>query len=238
MFKVIKCIFRLAVFTAICASLVTCTTVGPGAGNVQSRILAIGDSMMDWNAKSGASIPHAIARSMGQPVTSRAVAGAHVIYSLPITGSAGLRISSQYISGGWDWVVMNGGGNDLWLGCGCSDCRGRLSKMITDDGRRGEIPATVARIRQSGAKVLYLGYLRSPGRGSPIDDCRDEGDVLEARLTKMARQMPDVFFLSLADVVPYGSRSFHADDMVHPSPIGSKAIGVRAARLMLANEAP
>ncbi len=198
------------------------------------RILVMGDSFMTTNASQKASVPHLLERELGARVSSRAVSGARYVYALPITGALGMNISKQWRKGNWDVIVMNGGGNDLWMGCGCGRCSKRLERLISGDGRRGLIPANVARARSVGAKVIYVGYLRSPGRGSPIEGCKVWGDRLEARIAQMARRDRGVRFVSLQDMVPNGDRSFHALDMIHPSPKGSAAATGRIIRAIKA----
>nr|WP_246139485.1 SGNH/GDSL hydrolase family protein [Phaeobacter marinintestinus] len=202
-----------------------------------SRILAMGDSLMSWHLGSTNSITDAVANELGEPVVNRSVGGARVLYGLPVTGALGMKIENQYAKGDWDWVVLNGGGNDLWLGCGCFACDGKLDKLIAPDGRRGEIARMVWELRETGARVIYVGYLRSPGRGSVIEHCRDEGEELEARIDRLAALLPGVYFLSLADLVPHGDRSYHSADMIHPSIKASTEIGKRVAALIEAEEA-
>ena len=185
--------------------------------------------MMAWNGLVGQSIPDVVAETLAEPVVDRAVSGARMIYRLPVTGAAGLSIPKQYRGGSWDWVIVNGGGNDLWLGCGCDSCDAKLDRMISADGAAGEIAELVQRIRRNGARVIYIGYLRVPGRSSPISGCRDEGDILDARLAAMAAADAGVTFLPFADLVPDGDLSFHALDRVHPSPKASRLIGQRIA---------
>ena len=194
------------------------------------RILVMGDSFMTSNGSAGSAVPTLLRRTLNANVHSRAVTGARFVYRLPITGALGMNITKQYRPGPWDFVVMNGGGNDLWMGCGCTRCRKRLNRLISPDGRKGEIPSAVSKARKSGAKVIYVGYLRSPGLGSPIEHCRKVGDALEARINVMAKQDIGVSFVSLADMVPHGDRSFHAADMIHPSPKGSTAATMRIAQ--------
>jgi lysophospholipase L1-like esterase len=198
----------------------------------QAHILAIGDSFFATYSRSEQSIPDVVARELGQKVSNRAVMGARMIYKLPLTGALGFNISRQYRPGPWNWVIMNGGGNDLWLGCNCSRCNRKMTKMISKDGTRGEIPSLVSKIRSAGARVIYVGYLRSPGRGSPIEHCRDEGDELDARIARMAQRDQGVWFVPMADMVPYGDRSFHAADMIHPSQKGTAAAGKRVAKII------
>lgn len=197
-----------------------------------SRILLMGDSLMAVHHGQGKAVSHSVEKQLGEPVVDRSVFGARMIYALPISGAAGLNIPKQYRAGDWDWVILNGGGNDLWLGCGCFACRGKMERLISKDGRTGVIPGLVSKLRQDGAKVLYVGYLRSPGLGSPIEYCKDEGNEFESRIATLAKQDSGVYFLSLADLVPHGDRSYHGIDMIHPSVKASREIGKRIADII------
>ena len=166
----------------------------------------------------------------------RSVSGARFLYALPISGSAGLNIASQYRDGDWDWIVLNGGGNDIWMGCGCGHCAGRIDRLITSDGRKGRIPATVSDLRATGAQVIFVGYMRTPGVQSPIEGCADEGDEMDRRLSRLAALDRGVHFLPLADLVPEGDRSYHGIDLIHPSPKASAAIGGRVAAIIRKND--
>lgn len=198
----------------------------------QARILLMGDSLMAVHRGVDRAVSQMVERDLGEEVVDRSVVGARMIYALPVSGAAGLNIPKQYRPGKWDWVVLNGGGNDLWLGCGCMLCNTKMDRLISEDGRQGVIPGFVSRLRQAGAKVLYVGYLRSPGLGSPIEYCRDEGDELERRIGSLAKLDAGVYFLSLKDLVPYGDRSYHAIDMIHPSLKASAAIAERIATII------
>ncbi len=196
------------------------------------RILTMGDSLLSTNAMTGQSISHNVEKALGQEVIDRSVPGARIVYALPITGSLGMNIGKQYAKGDWDWVILNGGGNDLWFGCGCIVCKHKMDKLISKDGTKGKIPTLVRKLRATGAQVIYVGYLRSPGVGSPIEGCRNEGDELERRISRLGEIDDGFYFLSNADLVPWGDRSYHALDMIHPSPKASKAIGQRIAKLI------
>lgn len=219
-------LFALGILTLVAACTETVSR------NDTSRILAMGDSMMAWHGTAHRSIPHAIENELGEPVINRSVVGAQMIYELPISGALGMNIGKQYRHGNWDWIVLNGGGNDLWLGCGCDRCDKRMNRLISADGQYGAIPALVRRLRSSGAQVIYVGYLRSPGVGSMIEHCKDDGDELESRIARRAASDPGFHFLSLADLVPPGDRSFHAADMIHPSVKASSTIGQGIARII------
>ena len=207
-------------------------TATPGA-----RILLLGDSMMASNAVSNESISDVIEAEMGQPVIDRAVVGARFLYALPISGALGLNIVKQYRPGPWDSVVLNGGGNDILFGCACSACDGVLNRLISADGSEGAIPAFVSRVRQSGARVIYVGYLRNPGTATPVKGCGPAGNTLDRRLAQMARRDPGVTFLSMADLVPKGDTSLHQLDRIHPSPKGSRAIAQRIVAELRRNPA-
>lgn len=194
-----------------------------------ARILAMGDSMLAWHGGRRAAVSDNMEAILGEPVIDRSVIGARIFYHLPVSGALGMNISQQYRPGAWEWVVMNGGGNDLWFGCGCSRCDRKMTRMITADGQGGSVPELVRNIRKSGARVIYLGYLRSPGVGSMIDHCRDVGREFEHRLKQMAASDSGIYFLSLADLVPHGDRSYHAFDMIHPSPKATRKIAQRVA---------
>ena len=216
-------------FVAMVMTLLSCTeAVDP---HNKSRILMMGDSMFASNSASGQSVGHVIEKLLEEPVTDRSVMGARIIYRLPISGSAGFSIPQQYREGPWDWVVLNGGGNDLWFGCGCVACNRKLNRLASDGGT-GEIQSLIGKLRKAGSKVIYVGYLRSPGFGSPIEHCKDDGDQLEERLKAFAQQDSGVHFVSLADLVPHGDRSFHAFDKIHPSKKGSAAIARRVAQII------
>lgn len=204
-----------------------CGEVAPSGGN--ARFLMMGDSMFAVHRGSRKSVSDNLERMLDTAVIDRSVVGAQYLYPLPISGSLGLRIGSQYAKGDWDWVILNGGGNDLWLACGCRVCNDQLDRLISADGSKGEIVDVVTRARASGARVLYVGYLRTPGIPSAIDHCAAYGNALEARLVRMARTDPGVSYLSIAGLVPSGDRSFHDPDLIHPSHKGSAAIAQRIA---------
>ncbi|AHC99429.1 GDSL family lipase [Leisingera methylohalidivorans DSM 14336] len=220
-------LFPLFLLIAACASAVP--------SEHSPRILAMGDSLLAWHSLAGKSVSDTVARELQEPVVDRSVSAARIIYKLPVSAAAGMQIRRQYQPGKWDWVIVNGGGNDLWLGCGCFACNRKLDKLVSKDGRAGAIPGMLSELRATGAKVIYVGYLRSPGTGSLIEHCRDEGNELEARIERLAELDKGIHFLSLRDMVPFGDRSYHALDMIHPSVKASNEIGQRVAEIIQAN---
>lgn len=210
--------------------------VGVTDARAEPRIIVMGDSLLAMHKLMGRSVSSSVEQELGVQVTDTSVAGARFIYRLPISGALGLNITKQYRQGDWDWAVLNGGGNDLWLGCGCMRCEGKLNRLISGDGRRGVIPGFVSRLRQSGAQVIYVGYLRTPGITSPVEHCTDEGAEMDRRVALLASLDRGVHFLPLADMVPYGDRTYHGIDLIHPSFKASRKIGERIARIVVEND--
>lgn len=196
------------------------------------RILVIGDSLLATHGLTGQSVAAHLERQLGQRVTDRSTIAARIIYKLPVTGALGLSIPDQFRGKRWDWVVVNGGGNDLWMGCGCGDCGRKLDQLISRSGTKGAIPGLLYRIHQTGARIVYVGYLRSPGIGTPIEGCKASGDALETRIATLAAKVPTLHFLSLADLVPPGDLTYFALDRIHPSPKASRAIAARIAAVI------
>ncbi len=225
-------LYKQAVFVLALLVLVVVSGGQTVARDTKPKILTMGDSLLSAHSISKRAVSHAVGRALGVKVSDRSVAGARIIYGLPITGAMGMKIAKQYRTGKWDWVILNGGGNDLWFGCGCHACERKINRLISGDGRGGEIPRLVSNLRRTGARVIYVGYLRSPGVGSPIESCKDDGDELERRIDQMAKADTGVYFLSLAQMVPFGDRSFHGFDMIHPSLKASREIGKRIAEII------
>lgn len=197
-----------------------------------ARILVIGDSMFASNRSTGSSVADVIEAALAVKTVDRAVPGARYFYALPISGAAGLRLTAQYRPGDWDVIVVNGGGNDLLFGCGCGKCDGVLNRLISPDGRTGAIPGFVATLRESGAHVVYSGYLRNPGIQTPVKACGPAGNELDRRLARLDALDEGMTFLKMSDIVPHGDTSYHMIDLIHPSDKGSRAIGLRIARFI------
>ena len=115
----------------IVTGLSACTDTAPRGGG---DILVLGDSIMAWNG--GRSIPDVIANQTGRSVTSRDVPGAQFDNGSTIASAVGFDIQQQFPGGRWNWVVVNGGANDLSLRA------------------------------QTGAQVMWMGYYAGSGSGS------------------------------------------------------------------------
>lgn len=218
-------------FIVLCLCLVPLWACGEQVSTRQeARILLLGDSMFASNRAAGESVADAIEAAISLEVVDRSVPGARYFHYLPISGAAGLNLAAQFRLADWDVIIVNGGGNDLLFGCGCGACDGILDRLISPDGRQGAIPALVARLRATGAQVVYAGYLRNPGTSTVIKACGPAGNELDRRLGALDRLLADMTFISMADLVPQGDLSFHQIDRIHPSRKGSREIGQRIAR--------
>lgn len=190
----------------------------------EAKVLMLGDSLLAVNRLGGDDVGDALERALGAPVVNRSVVGARYFF--------GFSIPAQYVPGQYDWVVINGGGNDILFSCGCGDCRAMIDRLISKDGAQGAIPALVAKARAGGARVAYLGYMRSNGFESPVEKCGPTGDEIDRRLARMAARDAGVVFISLADIVPEGDESYMSPDKMHPSPKGGRAIAARIAAVL------
>lgn len=206
---------------------------GPGTAERPARVLVLGDSLMSSNRSVGGSVAQVLQDTHGAEVLDRSTPGARFFFGLPILSETGLRIPAQVREGAWDYVVLNGGGNDLLFGCGCGTCTKVLDRLVSKDGSSGAIPALVVRLRAQGAKVIYVGYMRTPGLVSPVEGCGPLGDEMDRRLSQMAGRDAGLIFVQLSDLVTVeGDRTFHSLDLVHPSVKGSAAIATRIAERM------
>ena len=65
-------------------------------------IPAIGGSLLDAVEGCG-DAPHLVGLALGERVRSEVAGGASLMEDIP----------GQYVSGGWEWAIVNGGANDL-----------------------------------------------------------------------------------------------------------------------------
>lgn len=183
------------------------------------KIQVIGDSVFGSDADGCASIAGFMSMKLEVKVTDHAIPGATVI------GEDG--IPSQYVSGDWEWTVIDGGGNDAMAYCSEGDddeCDEKLDEIMTDDNK-GLIPNLINKAKNDGSQVIILGYYSVP-KGSEFEDLVLEIEILNDRYKEFAEANDDVYFISLKDVMtPETTPIYYSDDLVHPSEEGHKAIG-------------
>jgi lysophospholipase L1-like esterase len=206
---------------------VSCGDTAPREGG---DILVLGDSVLAWNSSSNASIPDVISRTLDRDVVSKAVPGAQFDNASSIAGAVGFDIQRQLPSGLWNWVVINGGANDLGSDCGCGACGPVVDGLIGADATSGAIPAFIKRVqRTTGGQVVWMGYYAGSGQGS-FAGCRDDLVELEKRIARFATASPRVSFVDAEDVIDRKDRSQFAGDNTHPSAKGSALIGTYLAQ--------
>lgn len=190
-------------------------------------VLAIGDSIQAWGRAQCQSVDEHIGLARGAAITSHAVNGTRMLDGED-------RIPDQYTPGAWDWVIVDGGGNDVNTTCGCGDCAAVLDQIVTQDGLSGEMPALVDRIQGDGARVaLLLYYELGPDPSYGFHRCPETLDVLAERYTALAASRPELLLLDLGQVMDPLSTPQHYDfDDVHPSPSGAAALGGWIADLL------
>lgn len=209
--------------------LALCLTAACGRGVPEdTRVVVAGDSVMAWNRVEGASVAAGLSERLGEPVGD---------VSLPfarITGGRGdLNIPSQLAGVETDWVVLNGGANDLGLSCG-DETTAAMERLVSADGTRGAIPALVADLRSRGSRVLWADYYTSPRYAGTA--CVPIYAEMEARLRRMAGADPGVLLVDMGDVLPSSDLALFAGDRMHPSAAGSARIASLIAGALRAED--
>lgn len=220
-------ILSLSFIAALLAILSACSDPAPRGGG---DILAMGDSVMAWNGASGNAIPDALGSALDRDVVSKAVPGAQFDNSSRLAGAVGFDIQRQFPGGQWNWIVLNGGANDLNSDCGCGACGPTVDQLIGAGGMNGSIPAYLERLRgQSGARILWMGYYAGNGRGS-FEGCRDHLVRIEERIARFADARDWMFFVDSEDAIDRNDPTLFASDNTHPSTKASALIGMQLAQ--------
>ncbi|MEM9795982.1 MAG: SGNH/GDSL hydrolase family protein [Pseudomonadota bacterium] len=219
-----------AIFLLFAMALTACTPSSPPADNA---ILAIGDSVMAWNGGEG--IPEVTGAALGRPVVDASVSGARLSTG-SVAGALGFEIGRQVPGPGWDWIIVTGGGNDIRPTCREAGAETAQDALIGPD-LTGEIPALIARLRDTGAKVAFVGYYdgaeASPTGFAP---CQPYFTTINRRLTALSSRDPGLIFLDAGDVIDPADRGLYDRDLIHPSPRGSAQIGAALADAIRAAE--
>lgn len=208
---------------------------GPGQRQSGGDILVIGDSVMAWNKNSGRDIGAVIGASLDREVISRAASGSD-IQAGGAKSLIGLSIPGQLPAGRWNWIVMNGGANDLRGSCGCRRCGAEIDRLISRDAASGAIPNLIARARRQSDRVLWMGYYQATQ--SSFSGCRPALVELERRVAAYARSNAGVYFVDSESVFDHQDGTLFASDKTHPSPKGSALIGQFLARQIADAERP
>ncbi len=193
-------------------------------------MLVVGDSLLDWHRTKGNAIPQVLARQTGWKVRRRASSGAKM-YLTGAEDNPRSVILAQYEEGPWDWVIVNGGANDLLTKCGCRRCEKVISGILSKDGKTGIMADLVKRARADGAGVIMVGYIGNP-RFNLFSGCRDDVLELVRRQKLLAGRDNGVSYFSTRAIVEIKKRSSFAFDGIHPSQRSTKRIGAYLAETM------
>ena len=193
----------------------------PGTG-----LLAIGDSVFDWNTDDDQSIPAVAALDLGLDFQNNAVAGSLLTGEIP----------ELYEEGDWTWVLVDGGANDLNERCACGDCDDLLDEMIAADGSSGIMADLVERITGDGHQVALMGYYRVPENAPEFTNCEVASGELNSRYEGLAAQYDSVIYVASSDVMTPDQIELYDEDLIHPSVEGSRVVGEYIAEQMRRSE--
>lgn len=191
-------------------------------------IIAIGDSIMDWNGAQ--SIPAQLSRELGRSVEDRSLSGSQVRTGF-WNRRQGLDIRAQLGDDRPDILVMTGGGNDLGERCGCREgCAEEVDKLLTEDGG-GAFGVFLSDVVADGTQVFVLGYLDPPVGGNDFSGCAADLRVLADRLDALE----GVTLVPVHQAIDPADMSYYDADRVHPSVKASSAMAKLLARAIEAS---
>ncbi|MEM8591627.1 MAG: SGNH/GDSL hydrolase family protein [Pseudomonadota bacterium] len=204
--------------------LLICLAV-PASAQERARIVILGDSVMEWNNNGTA---RAMAEALGEAIRDESTSGARFSHRARLLVGP-MDIRAQLPNRSFDWVVVNGGANDLAAECDCADCSAVLDQLITADGQLGEIPDFVKEVRADGAQILWAQYYDSPVGGGPFSECSEAFAELDSRLDALAAGVDGLHMADLSDVIEPANLGHYDNDRVHPSALGSQLAGTYLA---------
>ena len=218
-----------AVAAGALALLAACAPSGGPSGD---GLLAVGDSVLAWNG--GAGVPEGVGAALGLPVRDASRSGARVASRGGGVLAFVPSVAEQWRAnrGRWDWVLMDGGANDLQGACGTAAERAILDRLISP-ALTGAIPGLVAEMRATGSRVALMGYYPGlAGAQTSFTGCTPILTELDRRLARLAARDPGVVFADSGDAIRPRVRADYAADAVHPSAQGSARIaGVMAGAM-------
>ena len=210
--------------TALVSTATACDQGGKAAE--EATIIAVGDSFLDWHSDEGLSIPDVVGEQLDMTTDNAAISGAMV---LSTDDSA---IPNQYREGVWSWVIINGGGNDITDRCACDDCTDVMDMLIAEDGSSGVLPELAEQAVTHGAQVVVVGYMNLPEEAQESPQCNDELVELRARKAALADGLPGATFVDASQVMDGTDLELYDTDNLHPSVLGSRAVGELIAAAM------
>jgi acyl-CoA thioesterase I len=195
-----------------------CTGKDADRGDIEeAKIFAVGDSIFEWSL-GDLSAPEVVGSQLQKPVYNAAISGAMM------SDDSWNSIPNQYQAGNWDWVILDGGANDLNDLCGCQQCdevQADIDQVLRD---------FVAARRSEGIGVVIWGYYGIPTDAEyGFDRCGESVTELSQRQQSIADTDEGVYFVDGRTEITGEDLSFYDDDNIHPSMLGSETIGVQIA---------
>ncbi|MEM7734234.1 MAG: SGNH/GDSL hydrolase family protein [Deinococcota bacterium] len=206
-----------AVVTDLPASCVaSASSTGQRQGEL-GNMQAVGDSILAYNDVEAQSIPDVVGRELNISMRNNAVGGAM------LTPTNDESIASQYEPGNYSHVLVNGGGNDFSAQCS----RPVLDSLIAPNLQSGLMVELVNTITGDGAQAVIVGYYLPRDRET---GCEYFPELL-SRYRELAQQRDDTMYICTAETIRPDTPALYAspDDPVHPSPAGSRAVGLLIA---------
>ena len=199
--------------------LTACVLGDEDRGDPNGTVLAVGDSVFEWNLESGQSAPQFAA----DDVYNASIGGTMMTGDDPIP--------DQYIEGNWEWILVDGGANDLNDLCACSEECGPVMDAIDEAFDR-----FVGERVSAGEKVLIWGYYDPPSNAEfDFGECGEEVDELAVRQAAVAETYDGVWFVDGRELSRDG---LFDEDRIHPSVEGSQAIGEQLRLAMETEDGP
>lgn len=207
----------------------------PGPIRASTTVLSLGDSIFDWLHEDGQEVPQVAAAFVGLTVVNEAQQGAHLVLPAGSDREPSFDIREQWNGRSVerpDWVILNGGLNDLDQECGCNECIDVLDRLISVEGVNGELVELVGRITNGGSKLLIVGYAEFPDE--PIGFCNDILADYAERIARLAEQNQSVWFADSREVVTADMDAAFDGDGVHPTVLGAALMGNHAGAILAA----
>ena len=197
-----------------------------------ATVIAVGDSILAWFKGEEASILDVVGERLGVVTYNAAVEGAYFTVE---SGWDGEDIPGQYVDGDWQWLVLDGGGNDFNDECGCDQCGENMDEIVSADGTAGALPDFVDTVVGQGVRVVIMGYYSVPPTAEyGFDLCGDTLSEYSQRQLALANTNDKVWFLDGSQVIDSADLSLYDEDHVHPSEQGIEVLGNAIADLIAA----
>ena len=205
---------RLSIVSlSLCAFVLFACGALRGAPPEGTRLIAVGDSILDWNRAEDADIPLLVSQRTGLPAFNAAISGAEFV--------GRFAIPNQLPEGDWEWLLLDGGGNDLTGHCGSpAAAEVVLDQLIDDEDLSGAYAEFLTPITNTGTRVIIMGYAPISVAGGPFAPCEFALNDLRSRQAAFAASDPMITFVDVRDVITPDNLAAYDPDLIHPSPAG------------------